>query len=66
MQKFIGSYLPDFARNTNIDVIYSIGSHCTNFSSQQNMDQYSFGQSEVDTIIFSFYVVLCESGYAGH
>jgi len=36
MQKLIGSYLADFARNTNIDVIYSIGSHCTNLSSQQN------------------------------
>jgi len=61
MQKLIGSYLADFARNTNIDVIYSIGSHCTNLSSQQNMDQYSFDQSEADTIIFSFYAVLRES-----
>jgi len=59
------SYLADFARNTNIDVIYSIGSHCTNLSSQQNMDQYSFDQSEADTIIFSFHAVLRESGYAG-
>ena len=65
MQKLIGSYLADFARNTNVDVIYSIGSHCTNLSSQQNMDQYSFDQSEADTIIFSFYAVLHESGYAG-
>ena len=60
MQKLIGSYLADFARNTNVDVIYSIGSHCTNLSSQQNMDQYSFDQSEADTIIFSFYAVLPE------
>jgi len=28
------------------------------------MDQYSFDQSEADTIIFSFYAILCESGYA--
>ena len=65
IQKLICSYLADFARNMNVDVIYSIGSHCTNLSSQQNMDQYSFDQSEADTIIFSFYAVLHESGYAG-
>jgi len=29
------------------------------------MNQYSFDQSEVNTIIFSFYAVLRESGYAG-
>jgi len=29
------------------------------------MDQYSFDQSEADTIIFSFYAVLHESEYAG-
>jgi len=65
LQKLIGSYLTDFARNMNVDVIYSIGSHCTNLSSQQNMDQYSFDQSEADTILFSFYAVLRESGYTG-
>ena len=29
------------------------------------MDHYSFDQSKVDTMIFSFYTVLCRSGYAG-
>ena len=34
-------------------------------STQQNMDQYSFYQSEADTILFSVYAVLRESGYSG-
>jgi len=63
--KLIGSYLADFARNKNIDVIFSIGSHCTNLSSQQKNGSVQFDQSEADTIIFSFYAVLRESGYAG-
>ena len=54
IQKLICSYLADFARNMNVDVIYSIGSHRANLSSQQNMNQYSFNQLEADTIIFSF------------
>ena len=63
MQKLIGSYLADFARNTNVDVINLL--YCINLSIQQSMDQYSFDQSEADTITYSFYAVLYESGYAG-
>jgi len=35
------------------------------FVKPANMDQYSFDQSEADTIIFSFYAVLRESEYTG-
>ena len=29
------------------------------------MEKYSFDQSEADTVLFSFYAVLRESGYSG-
>ena len=58
LQTLIGSNLADFARNMDVEVIYSVGSHCTNLSNQQNMNQYSFDQSEADTIIYSIYAVL--------
>ena len=58
LQTLVGSYLADFPRNMDVEVIYSVGSHCTNLSNEQNMNQYSFDQSEADTIIFSIYGVL--------
>jgi len=56
MQKLIGSYLADYARNTNVDVIYCIGSHCTNLSSQQNMDQYNQKLTLLYFLFMQFYV----------
>ena len=40
-----------------------VGPHCTNLSTQQPMLSYSFDQSEADTILFSAYAVLRESGH---
>jgi len=54
----ICSYLTDVAPQ----IIYSVGSHCTNLSTQQQMQYYSFDQSEADTILFSMYGLLRESG----
>jgi hypothetical protein len=45
------------------EIIYSVGSDCTNLSTKQPMQNYSFDQAEADTIIFFVYAVLCESGY---
>ena len=65
LQKLICSYLTDLARNVDVQVVYSVGSHCTNLSTQQQMQNYSFEQSEADTILFSTYATLRESGYSG-
>ncbi|KAM3842683.1 17-beta-hydroxysteroid dehydrogenase type 2 [Diretmus argenteus] len=48
-----------------IQIIYSVGSHCTHLSTGEPMPDYSSEQSEADTILFSAYVVLRESGYSG-
>ena len=65
LQKLIHSYLTDLAQKTDVEIFYSVGSHCTNLSTQQHMENYSFEQSEADTILFSTYAVLLESGYNG-
>lgn len=65
LQKLIGSYLTAQAESFNAEIVYSVGSNCTNLSTQQAMENYSFDQSEADTVIFSIYAVLRESGYSG-
>ena len=59
------SHLTDLAHSADAEIIYSVGSHCTNLTTQQPMQNYSFDQSEADTVLFSVYVVLHESGYSG-
>lgn len=58
----ICSYLTDVAQTVEPEIVYSVGSHCTNLSTQQPMQNYSFDQSEADTILFSTYALLRESG----
>jgi len=65
LQKLICSYLTDLAQNVNAAIVYSVGSHCTNLSSQQPVENFSFNQSEADTILLSAYAALRESGYSG-
>ena len=65
LQKLICSYLTDLAKSVDTEIIYSVGSYCTNLSTEQLMQNYSFDQSEADTILFSAYAVLRESGYSG-
>ncbi len=65
LQKLIRSYLTTLAQNLNVEIVYSIGSDCTNLSTQQSMQNYSFDHAEADTILFSAYAVLRESGYSG-
>eukprot|EP00745_Piridium_sociabile_P040935 TRINITY_DN7979_c0_g1_i3.p1 TRINITY_DN7979_c0_g1~~TRINITY_DN7979_c0_g1_i3.p1 ORF type:complete len:449 (-),score=103.89 TRINITY_DN7979_c0_g1_i3:362-1708(-) len=65
LQKLIFDYLADLAESIDAEIVYSVGSHCTNLSTQQPMENYSFDQSEADTILFSAYAVLRESGYSG-
>jgi len=61
----ICTYLTDLAQSVDAETVYSVGSQCTNLSNQQPMLNYSFDQSETDTILFSANVVLRESGYNG-
>lgn len=61
LQKLICSYLTDLAQNVDVEIVYSVGSRCTNLSSQQPMQDYSFDQSEADTILFSAYTLLRKS-----
>ena len=58
LQKLICTYLIDLAKSDGVEMIYSVGSHCTNMTTQQAMEQCSFDHSEADT-------VLRESGYNG-
>ena len=63
MQILICRYLTDLAPCVDAEMIYSVASNCTNLSTQQSMQNYSFDQSEADTFIFSAYAVLRKSGY---
>ena len=42
LQKLICSYLTDLALSVDAEIIYSVRSHCTNVSTQQPMQNYSF------------------------
>lgn len=65
LQKLICSYLTNLAESVYAEIVYSVGSHCTNLSTQQPMPNYNFDQSEADTVLFSAYAALRESGYSG-
>lgn len=65
LQTLICSYLTSIAQNVDAEIIYSVGCHCTNLSTGEPMPNYSFEQSEADTILFSGYAVLREPGYSG-
>ena len=65
LQKLICDYLTYLAQRVDAYIIYSVGTHCTNLSTQQPMEKYRFDQSEADAVLFSFYAVLRESGYSG-
>jgi len=66
LQKLLCDNLTEVAKSFNVDIAYSVGSHCTNLSTREPMEKYNFDQSEADTILFSIYAVLRESGYNGH
>ena len=53
LQKMICTYLTDLAQSVDAEIVYSVGSQCTNLSNQQPMPNYSFDQSEADTTLFS-------------
>ena len=65
LQKLICAYLTDLATTIEAELVYSVGSQCTNLSNQQPMDNYRFDHFEADTVLFSTYAVLRESGYSG-
>ena len=65
LQKLICRHLTDVAQSVDTEIVYSVGSKCTNLSTQEFMPDYSFSQSEADTILFSAYAVLRDSGYSG-
>ena len=45
-------------QSADAEIVYSVGSDCTNLSTQESMPDYSFSQSEADTILISAYAVL--------
>ena len=53
----------DRAQSVDAESMYLVGSHCTKVSTQQPMQNDNFDQSEPDTVFFSAYAVLRESGY---
>ena len=56
LQKLICSYLTDLAQSVDAEIIYSVGPHCTNTATDSD---------HADTVLFSAYAVLRESGYTG-
>ena len=62
LQKLICRHLTDLAQSVHAEIV---GSDCINLSTQESMPDYSFSQSEADTILFSTYAVLRDSGYSG-
>ena len=56
---------PSISIIINDEIVYSVGSDCTNLSTQESMPDYSFIQSEADTILFCAYAVLRDTGYSG-
>ena len=58
LQKLIRRHMTDLAQSVHAEIVYSVGSDCTNLSTQESMPDYSFSQSEADTILFSAYAVL--------
>ena len=65
LQKLICNYLIDLAQSVDAETIYSVGPHSTNMSIQQPMQNGSFDQSQADTVLFSAFAVLRESGCTG-
>jgi len=65
LQKLICKQLTELAQTVHAEIVYSVGSSCTNLSTLESMPDYSFSQSEADTILFSAYAVLRDSGYSG-
>ena len=65
LQKLICSHLTDLAQNVNAEIVYSVGPHCINLSTQQPMEDYSIEQSEADTILFIVYGGLRQSDGSG-
>ena len=53
LKKVICDYLTDLAESVDAEIVSSVGSHCTNLSTQQPMENSSFDQSEADTVLFS-------------
>ena len=65
LQTLICNYLTNPAQSVDAETIYSVGPHSTNVSIQQPMHNRSFDQSQADTVPFSAYTVLRESGCTG-
>ncbi|KAL8591125.1 hypothetical protein ACOMHN_063749 [Nucella lapillus] len=65
LQQLIKEYMTELAQSTQTEIIYSVGSHCTNLSTQEPVENFTFDQSEADTVFFSIYSVIRESGYSG-
>ena len=65
LQKLLCSYLTDLAQGLSTEIAYSVASKCMNLSTQQLMEHYCFNLSGADTILFSTYPALRESGYNG-
>ena len=60
----ICSKLTDLAQSVDADIIYYVGSHCTNLSTHP-MQNHRFDQSKADPVLFSASTFLRESGYSG-
>ena len=65
LQKLICNYLTDLAQSVDAETIYSVGPHSTSVSIQQPMQNGNFDQSQADTVLFSAFAVLRESGCTG-
>lgn len=63
LQKFLQRYITEKARDINIEILYSIGKECTNLSTNELVQELGCDQFEADTVIFSIYANLRNTGY---
>ena len=62
LQNLIKSHLTNIAQDLDHVLIYSVGKECTNLSSGVSLEDLACDQCEADTIIFSVYTALQNSG----
>ena len=60
LQKVICIYLTDLGQNVDAEIVYSVDLHCTS-----KYKTTALTRLKLDTILFSAYAALCESGYSG-
>ena len=63
LQKLVERHLIEKSNDVNPEIIYSVGTQCTNLTTQQQNQDLCCDQSEADSIVISIYAIQRNSGY---